>query len=136
MRSTLVLAVCLVLVAGCVIVSKSEKKIVHYEIPMEDGPVAVEGGMLFRFEAPDADEVNLAGSFNDWGGTVYGGFDPSIDPMVRGEGGIWKIVLPLQPGVYEYKFVINGGEVWSEDPHNPESVDDGYGGFNSVLEIE
>lgn len=136
MRSLVVVSVSLALVAGCVIFSKSEKEIVRYDIPLESGPVAVEGGILFRFEAPTADAVNLAGTFNDWGGTVYGGFDPSIDPMELGPGGVWRIVLPLGPGIYEYKFVINGGEVWSEDPHNPDKVDDGYGGYNSVLEIE
>jgi 1,4-alpha-glucan branching enzyme len=125
----------LVIVAGCASVKTVEKE-VHYTTPVETGPKEVEGGILFQFEAPTADQVNVAGSFNDWGGTLHGAFDASIDPMEKSSSGIWQIVIPLEPGLYQYKFVVNNGEAWREDPHNPEKVDDGYGGYNSVLLVE
>lgn len=134
MKST-IFAIGLVILIGCA-PTVVKKEFTFYDIPVENGPTKVEGGILFQFEAPTAKQVNLAGSFNDWGGTLHGPFDPSIDPMHRSPSDIWQIVVPLEPGVYEYKFVINNGEAWREDPHNPEKVDDGYGGFNSVLVVK
>jgi 1,4-alpha-glucan branching enzyme len=99
-------------------------------------PQHVEGGIAFYFDAPSAKTVNLAGTFNDWGGTLHGPFNSSIDPMEKNEQGVWMVVIPLKPGKYEYKFVIDGGVVWKEDPNNPERVDDGYGGHNSILVVK
>jgi hypothetical protein len=45
-------------------------------------------------------------------------------------------VVDLAPGTYKYKFVINDGAVWEPDKGNPETVDDGYGGVNSVLTVK
>jgi 1,4-alpha-glucan branching enzyme len=98
-------------------------------------PHPVEGGILFQFEAPSARYVNLAGNFNDWGGTLTTGrFDPSIDPMSDPDGdGIWTIVKPLRPGRYQYKFVIDHGVRWERDPNNPGT--DQEGGFTNSLII-
>jgi 1,4-alpha-glucan branching enzyme len=99
-------------------------------------PHQVEGGILFQYDAPAAQRVNLAGVFNDWGGTLIGPFDSTIDPMTKNEKGIWQIVIPLDPGRYEYKFVLDGGVVWKHDPNNAERVDDSFGGYNSVIVIK
>ncbi len=83
-------------------------------------PEEVKGGFIFRYYAPSARQVTLAGSFNNWGGTKGGGrYDPGIDPMSDPDGdGVWSIVVPLAPGRYQYKFVIDGGTRWEEDPNN------------------
>jgi 1,4-alpha-glucan branching enzyme len=99
-------------------------------------PYRTEDGVTFLFDAPSAKTVNLAGTFNDWGGTLHGPFNPSIDVMRKNETGVWELVVPLKPGKYEYKFVIDGGITWEEDPNNPERVDDGYGGYNSILVVK
>ena len=68
--------------------------------------------------------VNLAGSFNDWSG--------SATPMTdRGDGAYVKD-LPLDEGLYHYKFVINGS-TWVQDPKSDPSLreDDGHDGYNS-----
>lgn len=93
----------------------------------DGGPKKVEGGWLFAFEAAQAQTVHLAGTFNSW--------STSADPMQKGNDGVWVLVKPLTAGTYQYKFVINGGQTWKEDPTNPNSTDDGYGGKNSVLVI-
>ena len=49
--------------------------------------------------------------------------------------GLWSIVLPLPPGRYEYKFVLDG-EKWVPDPGNEEEVDDGFGSVNSIIIVE
>ncbi|MBD3367378.1 MAG: hypothetical protein GF405_04255 [Candidatus Eisenbacteria bacterium] len=99
-------------------------------------PHEVDGGILFRFFAPAARQVTLAGSFNAWGGTETGRYQPEIDPLSDPDNdGIWTIVKPLPPGRYQYKFVVDGGVRWEEDPSNPDVTDDGYGGFNSLLVV-
>jgi alpha-amylase/alpha-mannosidase (GH57 family) len=90
-------------------------------------PVAVEGGVLFAYKDPTASSVNLAGEFNSW--------NPNSIPMTETDG-VWRAVVELQPGrSYEYKFVIDGGVVWKEDPNNPYTVDDEHGGVNTVISL-
>ena len=99
-----------------------------------DPPREVEGGILFRYEAPSAKLVTLAGNFNNWGGTEGGGrYDPTIDPMGDTDGdGIWTIVMPLPPGRYQYKFVIDNGVRWEKDPSNVNTGTEG-GIENSLI---
>jgi 1,4-alpha-glucan branching enzyme len=79
-----------------------------------------------ELSASTAGEVYVAGSFNDW--------NPTADALEKGEDGVWHITLKLSPGEYEYKFVVDG--TWVEDPGNPNTVSDPYGGKNSVLTVE
>ncbi len=99
-------------------------------------PEPTEQGILFRYKAVAARQVNLAGEFNNWLGTANGGrLDPKIDAMSDPDGdGIWEITLPLPPGRYQYKFLIDQVD-WQEDPGNPETTDDGFGGKNSILVV-
>lgn len=101
-----------------------------------DPPKPSTTGITFRYKAPAARQVNLAGEFNNWLGTANGSrLDPNIDPMSDLDGdGIWEITLPLPPGRYQYKYVIDQVD-WQKDPANPEQTDDGYGGFNSILVV-
>ena len=89
------------------------------EKPLECGEVK------FVHWAPDAGEVFVAGSFNEW--------SDSATPMVN-DAGKWSVVVALEPGKHIYKFVVDGA--WIADPDNPDSEDDGYGGVNSVLWVE
>lgn len=67
-------------------------------------PVAAgaDGQVVFTLEMEEAGRVNVAGNFNDW----------SADRLSakRDELGAWSCSISLQPGAYEYKFVINGKE--------------------------
>ena len=54
----------------------------------------------FSCHSDTAKAVFLAGSFNDC--------DPTATPMVRGNDDYWTVSLPLAPGRYEYKFVVDG----------------------------
>ncbi len=79
----------------------------------------------FSYSAPDAKKVSVAGDFNDW--------STDVNPMEKGENGIWRTKIELIPGKYEYKFVVDGNYV--TDPKNPETVPDPYGGENSLLVV-
>ncbi len=88
----------------------------------------VENDMLvFWYHDDAANQVSLAGDFNDW--------NPKQTSFTRHASGMWQTALPiLPPGTYQYKLVVNGGR-WIEDPSNGLKTEDNHGGFNSVLHI-
>lgn len=88
-------------------------------------PETTPEGVKFTFKADGASRVNLAGEMNGW--------SADATPM-KMEGGAWTVVVPLEPGMYRYKFVVNGDQ-WKEDPDNPTKVDDNYGGMNSLVVV-
>ena len=103
-------------------------------------PQRVGGGILFQYEAPSARQVNLAGNFPDNEWLKYGNkIDVMHDDGKNGDkvagDGIWSIIKPLSAGRYEYKFVVDHNS-WVEDPNALETVEDGYGGKNSVLIVK
>ncbi|MBN2736482.1 MAG: isoamylase early set domain-containing protein [Spirochaetales bacterium] len=75
---------------------------------------------------PQARQVSLVGDFNGW--------DLESHSLEENQG-IWKINIRLKPGSYAYNFVINGDE-WKTDPSNLLTVDDGFGGQNSLLVVQ
>jgi len=81
----------------------------------------------FILQAPDAKEVFVTGSFNGW--SVEDGYK-----LRRFKDGVWKKKLKLEPGRYEYQFVVDG--TWWADPQNPERVESGFGSHNSVIEVK
>jgi 1,4-alpha-glucan branching enzyme len=89
-------------------------------------PTMTPRGWRFSYADPSASSVHLAGDFNEW--------STSANALEKGEGGVWYVVIPLDGGTYQYKFVINGTD-WKTDPTNPETADDGYGGENSVVTV-
>jgi chromosome partitioning protein len=80
----------------------------------------------FSIHAPQATSVKVVGNFSNW--TQDAGF--ALD---RCEDGNWSKEILLPPGVYQYKFLVDGR--WVEDQNNPNLVQDPYGGKNAVLEI-
>ena len=83
----------------------------------------VDGGIEFTYDDTNAGSVSLAGDFNNW--------NMNAEPLIQDEDGVWRVVVELGPGEYEYKFVVNGTE-WIADPDNPRVVGD-YG--NSGLTV-
>lgn len=76
----------------------------------------------FRLEVPNASQVALAGSFTEW--------QPEHE-LTEISPGVWSTMVPLEPGVYDYTFVIDG-EQMVVDPYAPR-VADSFGGSNSRL---
>lgn len=92
----------------------------------DPAPAAGPGQVLaeFRLAAPDAHTVSLAGGFTGW--------QPDV-ALTRNAAGIWTVVIPLEPGVHHYAFVVDQ-ERWIPDPAAP-AYDDGFGGQNSRLTL-
>jgi len=82
--------------------------------------------VTFRYYGKPGSTVYLAGEFNDW--------NPNLTHMRDDDhDGIYEVELKLPIGVYQYKFVVDGR--WIHDEHNPDKRPDGFGGYNSVLNI-
>jgi hypothetical protein len=48
-------------------------------------------------------------------------------------GPVWWKVLPLAPGRYQYRYVVDGR--WQADPANAEAEPSPYGELNSVVTV-
>lgn len=92
------------------------------------GPQITSEGVLFTFIDRKVERIAIVGDFNNWSTTA----DPLFD---RAGDGTWTIRIPLKPGRYEYKYLVDGKK-WIPDPWNPDVVDDGFGGLNSVITVE
>jgi RNA polymerase-binding transcription factor DksA len=74
---------------------------------------------------PEAHEVFLAGSFNNW--------NPVATPLIDLRHGRWVKEMWLPPGRHEYQFVVDGR--WMHDRTAKEIVENPLGGLNSVIEV-
>jgi cyclomaltodextrinase / maltogenic alpha-amylase / neopullulanase len=71
-------------------------------------------------------KIHVTGSFNNW--------NKEKDQLVNTKGdGVYELTLPLDPGNYIYKFIVDGKEIL--DPANPEKAPTGFDDYNSVLRI-
>jgi hypothetical protein len=85
---------------------------------------------LQRYSIPDRiGAVSVVGDFIDWE-------TEKAVPLEDDDGdGLWETAIPLPPGRYSYKYIINGLEEWFIDIDSRVYEPDGYGSFNSVVEI-
>ena len=81
--------------------------------------------MAFSFESSEAQGVVLMGDFNNWNAKVH--------PMKRDRDGVWRKIVMVYPGRYEYKFLVDG--YWQLDPHNENHCLNTFGSRNNVLVV-
>jgi hypothetical protein len=80
----------------------------------------------FTHVNPDASQVYVSGSFNNW--------QKDQVPLSRvSEQGIWVGTMILPPGVYEYMFVVDGE--WVVDQLAGRYMEDGFGRKNALLYV-
>lgn len=90
-------------------------------------PYLYKDQIIFSYHDDSAGEIALVGDFNDWNGDKT--------DFVKCKDGIWRAKIPCLPaGHYRYKFVLEGKK-WVEDPSHGLKENDGYDGFNSILNI-
>jgi hypothetical protein len=82
--------------------------------------------VTFTIRADPGSLVTIAGSFNNW--------DSICNPLTDAAGtGTFTTTIPLEPGVYEYKLVLNG--TWCVDPNCPDWTQNEFGTLNSVCKV-
>ena len=89
-----------------------------------NGPRVVDSGVVFTLKAPNARSISLTGEFTNWS-------HEGIRMLRDEDNETWKIVMNLDPGDYEYRFIVDG--VWIKDPNNVDTVLNEYGQENSLL---
>ena len=82
--------------------------------------------VTFELEDAPGKEVFLAGSFNNWQMTDKMTYKP--------KDGVYSRRLLLEPGKYQYKFVVDGE--WRLDGNNSCFVPNGFGELNSEITVE
>lgn len=81
----------------------------------------------FTIKAPKAKQVLLAADFTDWEANAR-----RMRPS-RTERGAFTAIVPLEPGTYQYKFLVDGE--WREDP-SAATIPNSFGTLNSVVRVE
>lgn len=76
--------------------------------------------VYFRLQAPEAKEVEVLGTFNDW----------EARPLKKQKDGEWSTWTNLASGRYEYRFRVDGQ--WQNAP-DVETVANEFGSENSLL---
>lgn len=111
--------------AAAVAAARSET---HFLTTDDHHPPRIEGQrIIFSYHDDDASRINLVGDFNDWSRTA--------DPFYACRDGLWCASIPCRAaGRYAYKILVDG-ERWEEDRSHGFKESDGFGGFNSILEI-
>ena len=79
-----------------------------------------------KLKAPRAGQVSIVGSFNEW--------DPIANVLNPEGDDMWSCTLAIEPGEYEYRFVVDGA--WCDDPANMLRRPNEFGTENCVLIIE
>lgn len=90
-----------------------------------------DGGLVrvdFTLTAPEVSRVFVVGDWNSW--------DPKAHPLSDKDGdGVWEGTIRLQAGKeYRYQFHIDGKD-WIADPESPLKIHDGFGGWNSIIQL-
>lgn len=82
--------------------------------------------VIFSTHFDDASQVLIAGDFNGW--------NPVSPLQMTHKPGDWRVKLPLAPGRYRYRFIVDGK--WVTDPHNNYVETNQFGELNNVVEVE
>ena len=85
------------------------------------------GDEYTRIYESNLDSAAVVGEFNQWSATA----NPMTD---YNHDNVWTAWIDLDPGEYEYKYVVNG-QHWMSDPDNPLKAEDGWNGFNSIKRV-
>ncbi|HEX9811590.1 MAG TPA: AAA family ATPase [Burkholderiales bacterium] len=81
--------------------------------------------VVLRFPEYAGRDLRVAGDFNNW--------EPDQGVATRRDGDVIEKVLNLQPGVYQYRLVVDGQ--WQDDGRNPDRLQNLMGGYNSLLRV-
>ena len=80
----------------------------------------------FVIYQPEAEQIELTGSFTDW---------RALPMEAVGSSGYWELRLDVPKGEHRFSYIIDGDERLP-DPTVPARENDDFGGANSILIIE
>jgi alpha-amylase/alpha-mannosidase (GH57 family) len=77
-------------------------------------PTIAPDGVRFTYHGTAKRSVSVVGDFNGW--------NKEVDLLHPGTDGVWSMSRALQPGIHQYKFLIDGTE-YVNDPGNTALID-------------
>jgi 1,4-alpha-glucan branching enzyme len=80
----------------------------------------------FTYFAPTAENVMLAGDFTDW--------EQHPITLKKSKTGTWTATVPLEPGMHEYRFLVDGQ--WRDDAECSLRRPNAFGEQNCVREVK
>jgi 1,4-alpha-glucan branching enzyme len=80
---------------------------------------------IFLLDAPGAFNVQLAGDFTNW--------QESPIHLQRTIDGTWQAAVPLRPGVYQYRYIVDGQ--WRDDAKSAAQEPNPFGSCNAVRHV-
>jgi 1,4-alpha-glucan branching enzyme len=80
---------------------------------------------VFTITAPGATKVALVGDFTHWQQRPLA--------MKPTGGGQWQVSVPLAPGTYHYRFLVDGE--WRDDPECTLRVPNPFGSQDAVRTV-
>ena len=75
---------------------------------------------------PDADRIEITGSFTGW---------DALPLKPAGNSGYWEITLDLPEGEHRFSYIVEG-DLRLADPTIPAREKDDFGGENSIIEVK
>ena len=93
----------------------------YFGITLSEDKTAI----VYREWAPQADALFMAGDFNSWHERSH--------PMKKDGEDMWRKFVFLAPGMYEYKYLIDGK--WCMDSENPLTCPNTFGSRNNFIVI-
>jgi hypothetical protein len=106
--------------------SETPRKTTEQKIEEAYGVKQIGSEVVFAARFENARRVQIAGDFNGWS-------QMSTPLMSNGDPSKWVTKLPLLPGRYRYRFIVDGR--WVNDPHNVRVETNEYGELNNVVEV-
>jgi len=86
----------------------------------------IDYNFTFNPQGKTYQKVQIAGQMNDW--------TASRTPDLKLNGkGLYEVTLNVSPGTYLYQLSLDGNQ--NSDPTNSNKVDNGYGKFNSIMQV-
>lgn len=80
----------------------------------------------FALNLSEAHTVQLAADFTDW--------EEYPISMVRFDDGVWHTMVPLPPGIYTYRFLVDGK--WYDDPRALWKTQESAGPARALIQVK
>jgi len=100
--------------------NSAQRNILVFASEMQEITIETNGERISK-----AKSVYLAGSMNGWSSWKT--------PLEKGESGNWSVTLNLPLGNHSYQIITD--DAWGLDPANRDSIPNGLGGWNSLIEV-